>query len=253
MGHGFDLNTGDMHGFGVLRAVAFHVEQSQLSCFTMNSSGESQIGCLGKLLKLLGITLRPSSETSGPLPYLLRDDFLSLAERSFYGVLVQTLGPDFVVCPKVNVADILYVSRPSENLKCRNKIDRKHVDFLVCHAATMVPCLAVELDDASHAQPRRRARDEFMDEAFRAAGFPLLHVAAKQSYNTVELKEKITQMLKPDSAEVVPSPVALSDSSPVCPKCSIPMVKRMAKHGERAGQPFWGCVNYPKCRQTVVV
>ena len=47
------------------------------------------IGCLGSLLKLFGIVPKSvnshtrHSRTDG-LPYRLRDDFLSFAERSFY-------------------------------------------------------------------------------------------------------------------------------------------------------------------------
>lgn len=33
-----------------------------------------------------------------------------------------------------------------------------------------------------------------------------------------------------------------------CPKCGGLMVERMAKKGSLAGQLFWGCQNYPKCR-----
>ena len=37
-----------------------------------------------------------------------------------------------------------------------------------------------------------------------------------------------------------------------CPKCSSPMVKRVAKRGPNAGQEFMGCSRYPKCRGIVV-
>ncbi len=37
-------------------------------------------------------------------------------------------------------------------------------------------------------------------------------------------------------------------TNPSCPTCSYPMVKRLAKRGEYAGQRFWGCVLYPRCR-----
>jgi restriction system protein len=33
-----------------------------------------------------------------------------------------------------------------------------------------------------------------------------------------------------------------------CPKCGRPMVLREAKQGARAGQAFWGCSGFPKCR-----
>jgi|SRR5690606_269642 len=35
--------------------------------------------------------------------------------------------------------------------------------------------------------------------------------------------------------------------NPSCPACSYPMIKRLAKRGEYAGQKFWGCIQYPRC------
>jgi hypothetical protein len=37
-------------------------------------------------------------------------------------------------------------------------------------------------------------------------------------------------------------------SPPICSKCGSPMVKRTAKRGANAGNQFWGCSSYPKCR-----
>jgi len=37
-------------------------------------------------------------------------------------------------------------------------------------------------------------------------------------------------------------------SSPVCPRCGSPMVKRECQKGANAGQTFWGCSRYPKCK-----
>ena len=39
--------------------------------------------------------------------------------------------------------------------------------------------------------------------------------------------------------------------TPACPECSQPMVKRIARKGPRANQPFWGCSAYPKCIGTM--
>jgi ssDNA-binding Zn-finger/Zn-ribbon topoisomerase 1 len=35
---------------------------------------------------------------------------------------------------------------------------------------------------------------------------------------------------------------------PTCPECGSGMVKRTARNGKNAGQGFWGCASYPKCR-----
>ncbi len=39
-------------------------------------------------------------------------------------------------------------------------------------------------------------------------------------------------------------------SSPQCPSCNVAMVLRTARSGTNAGSQFWGCPNFPKCRQT---
>jgi len=38
--------------------------------------------------------------------------------------------------------------------------------------------------------------------------------------------------------------------TPNCPRCNTPMVMREARRGAHAGEKFWGCVDYPKCRGT---
>lgn len=38
--------------------------------------------------------------------------------------------------------------------------------------------------------------------------------------------------------------------TPDCPQCDSVMVLREAKRGARAGEKFWGCPDYPKCRGT---
>jgi predicted RNA-binding Zn-ribbon protein involved in translation (DUF1610 family) len=42
-------------------------------------------------------------------------------------------------------------------------------------------------------------------------------------------------------------------ADPLCPKCGVPMVLRTAGRGERRGEQFYGCPNYPRCRETVAV
>jgi restriction system protein len=39
----------------------------------------------------------------------------------------------------------------------------------------------------------------------------------------------------------------------VCPACGSPMVIRTTRRGDRAGQQFWGCSAYPKCRVTQAI
>lgn len=52
-------------------------------------------------------------------------------------------------------------------------------------------------------------------------------------------------------AASIPGQVATEEATILCPKCGAPMVKRTARKGARAGKPFYGCSNYPKCRGIV--
>lgn len=39
-------------------------------------------------------------------------------------------------------------------------------------------------------------------------------------------------------------------AAPDCPKCGAPMVLQKSKLGGNAGQEFWGCSTFPKCRSS---
>jgi hypothetical protein len=191
-------------------------------------------------------------EDSEQLPYRLRDDFLSSAESSFYRVLLLAVGDDAVVYPKVNLADIFFVVKPNENQAYRNKIDRKHVDFLLCDPKSLQPIVGIELDDSSHKRADRQERDDFVDSVFESAKLPLVHVPVRFSYSAGELAELLAphfDHLLSSLEERSRSPVTDAGSVPVCDKCGVPMLLRTAARGDRAGNRFWGCVNYPRCRE----
>jgi hypothetical protein len=40
------------------------------------------------------------------------------------------------------------------------------------------------------------------------------------------------------------------EDAPHCPSCNTAMVKRKKRRGTNAGEAFWGCSNFPKCRAT---
>ncbi len=52
-----------------------------------------------------------------------------------------------------------------------------------------------------------------------------------------------------DDGVEVNVPAGQTDSKPMCIRCRVPMIRRTARQGPNAGQEFWGCTNYPKCRQ----
>lgn len=214
-------------------------------------SNEEPSGCLFAILRLFGFG-GGGEATGAALPYRLRDDFLSPAELSFYKVLQLVVKDRATISTKVNLADLFFVLRGEGQQSYRNKIDRKHVDFLLCDLATMKPLAGIELDDASHQRADRIERDQFVDSVFQTAGLPLLHFPVRQSYNVAELSAVFAPWLSPQARQLPhptpPVPAAIS-GPPNCPKCGTPMVQRTATKGDNKGKMFWGCANYPRCRE----
>ena len=88
-----------------------------------NESPTENLGCLGNLLAKLGIAMpQPEAAPEEVLPYAVSDRFMSKAELAFYRVLLTVVDPRaWVVCVKVNMADVLYVKRPHENRGAREQ------------------------------------------------------------------------------------------------------------------------------------
>lgn len=171
-----------------------------------------------------------------------------------------------------------------------NAISSKHFDFIVCEPTDCSIKLAVELDDSSHGSSKAQKRDALLNGACESAGLPLLRIKAAKSYAVAELQRQIEEAISPQpvapeqsvasaavaspgsvepleeesalaasaesgpSNEQVPVPTELQEAKPeskTCPKCGEPMVLRKAKSGANAGQEFWGCSSFPKCRNVV--
>lgn len=207
-------------------------------------------GCLTALFPFL--KQKTKEAVTDELPYRLRDDFLSPAEFSFYKVLFTVVGSQLTVLTKVNLLDLFFVMRPNENYAFRGKIAQKHLDFVVCDSTTMKPLFGIELDDSSHQREDRQERDEFVQKVCEAASFPLLRFPVQRDYNPREIAAQIAPFIKEeavDSPQPQPEEKKTDSSVPICPKCGIPMVLRTVSQGEHKGKQFYGCQNFPRCRE----
>jgi hypothetical protein len=144
------------------------------------------------------------SVAAANLPYRKRDYLLTAAERSFYEVLYSVLDDQLIVFPKVRLADLVYMPKGTADRQTHfNRIQSKHVDFVLCDREKIRPVLVIELDDASHEEEARRDRDTFVDASLSAAGLPILHIPAQRSYIPAELAAAVHQKLQPVSGSAV--------------------------------------------------
>lgn len=216
--------------------------------------------------------------------YEARNELFSPAERSFYGVLERVAGGEYKVLGKVRLGDVVQPARglsKSRRTSLRNRVQQKHADFVLCCPDTLKVLGVVELDDASHARPDRTKRDSFVDQVLVSAGIPVLRFPARKAYAVAEVRAKLVESFSlkvkagvenPAEQAIVKAPaipvgpqVAVSSeqndgvassapsSGPICPACNSAMVKRQAKNGPNAGQWFWACSAFPKCRKIMAI
>lgn len=65
--------------------------------------------------------------------------------------------------------------------------------------------------------------------------------------------EELFGMLKSAKAEITRQEATQAKTvaaGPACPACGSAMVRRQGKRGTNAGNYFWGCATFPKCRGT---
>jgi len=188
-------------------------------------------------------------------PYTLRDDFLSPPERGFCLVLITAVSDWATVCPKVSLSDLFFASAADygRSVAYMNKIDRRHIDFLLCDPKTMRPLVGIELEDRSRGSRDREERKRLIDAVFRAAKLPLVRLPARLRYDI----GKLDALLRESTTQSAAQTGAIQDSpeqeppesgTPLCPKCGTPMVLRTATRGANRGSQFWGCPNYPRCQ-----
>jgi hypothetical protein len=232
-------------------------------------TNDKKPGCLGSILQAFGFSSQSATQeeefleaAAEVLPYHIRDDFLSPAELNFYRVLRSITSDWAIICPKVSLGDLFYAQTGDygTNTAYRNKIDRKHVDFLLCDSQSMYPLLGIELDDASHQRAYRQERDHFVEQVFEVAGLPLLRIEVQTSYNVRALADALRDRAGVDEQEqdpqaepgttpqvevagpaeptveaaekiasTPPRPSLPKDVAPACPKCGQPMVLRAVR------------------------
>lgn len=152
---------------------------------------EQPQGCIGFLVRLFGGAGGSPAGDSRSLPEIqISRKFPTDAEADFFRVLRSVIGERGHILVQVSLRQLLYFpgnrSTPGRNA-WQNKVAQRSVDFLICHPATLKPIVAVELDEPSHATPKRQTKDEELEAVLQRAGLPLERVLTSRTYDTREL------------------------------------------------------------------
>ncbi|MEL7568581.1 MAG: DUF2726 domain-containing protein [Dehalobacterium sp.] len=185
------------------------------------------------------------------LPYKVTDSFLNHAEHSFYNYLKLYVDEKAVICPKVGLKDILFIKKGvgEDYIKYFGKIAQKQVDFLLCDPNTMKPICGIELDNSSHTNKINYDHNLFIEKICKDANFKLIRVSYELKYPHTEIETALASVFnRPINTPVVKS----NNETILCPECSIPMVLRKVTKGANVNKKFYGCPNYPQCKEVII-
>lgn len=137
----------------------------------------------------------------GQWPFEARRAVLSRPEAILYERLVRAC-PHQIILAQVQVSRILEVRRGAPVQAWLNRISRLSVDFLILRRDMSIVA-AIELDDSSHAHPRRQEADARKNRAFAAAGVPLWRFSVQRIPEERALEEAVNSVIV-DLPSIVP-------------------------------------------------
>ena len=181
------------------------------------------------------------------LGFARKDVLFTPAERSFLGVLEQALDSRYRVFGKVRLGDIVKPAKGLSNSKrttAQNKVNQKHVDFVICAASDLAVVGVVELDDKSHERDDRAGRDQFVDRALADAKIPVIHFSAKKGYALPEVRAKLAECLAIGTAPSSPPVILVAPVSEkpatILKKVSEPVTEKPGDGSSDAGKADTG-------------
>ncbi len=113
------------------------------------------------------------------LPYV-RKNLMTKNEWYFYKQLKPVADKlNYSILCKVRVADLVDIEKGLDKSQWQtafNRINKKHIDFVLCKPENLYPELLIELDDSTHKSDKVAKRDEFIEKLYEKTGYKLLRV-----------------------------------------------------------------------------
>lgn len=127
---------------------------------------------------------------------VLRDRFearplLTENETRFFHTLQQLSQNRCHIFVKPRLAD--FITSIGGKRGDMNRIEKKHVDFLICRQGDLAVMLGIELDDSSHNNPKSYKRDQFVNDLFAAAGIPLLRLPLDEAGDQEPIASQLSE------------------------------------------------------------
>lgn len=117
-------------------------------------------------------------------PYKKKENLLLTREKSFLNILQLYIDNSYYyICPKVRLADVIYVDTKYNFTKYFNKIGTKSIDFLLCDKTYMSPKIAIYLDDHNHLDEDMIQDRQYITSSLEDSGVKVVRFNINVTYN----------------------------------------------------------------------
>lgn len=145
---------------------------------------------------ILELLKQPHEEVK--LPFKRKEFLMNIPERRFFEELTKSIPNNYVIFPQVVLGSIVETTAPrNEEIRWRNKINRKTIDYVIFELPYYKPAIAIEYDGKTHNYSSRIERDKEVKNILDNSGINNFHVRHSNNINFEEIKNKINELLTP--------------------------------------------------------
>lgn len=130
--------------------------------------------------------------------YKSNGKLLTQSELVFFQSLLPIIPPNMYLLSKVKLQDFI---KPAGNGKstygAKQKINRKHVDFLLIEKSTSRILGVIELDGDSHQAANQKEKDSFLEKTLQQAEIPLKRIKVQKEYDQDTLRDEVFRSSDP--------------------------------------------------------
>jgi hypothetical protein len=166
------------------------------------ASGNAKVFAWPLFLLLLGLGVRyllPKLSSHAPDSTLIPQDvilqpqpILTEAEARFFRTLEMAVGGQYLICPQLPIWTFVAARSAKGGAGAfTNRINLKHVDFVLVDRRSFSPIVDIELDDRSHQDERGQRRDAFVEAVMERAGLPLVQIPVAQTYDVNAIRQRL--------------------------------------------------------------
>lgn len=129
-----------------------------------------------------------------PRVTLTQRPILTAAETKFFRALQAAVGTQYTIFPQLPLWTLIQPESndPNAARAFNNRINLKRIDFVLVDSTSLMPYMAVELDDRSHQREDRQKRDAFVDEVLNQAGIKIVHIRASSTYDLRTIRHQLS-------------------------------------------------------------